>query len=100
MKTKLKKMMETIGGKAFENPGGTECSRWEALLGSHVTAQLLGGGGELSSFSRLPWMLSITKVIMRFGDFCQTERNFGLKMIKDDCTCSSGPAALTGSSFQ
>ena len=100
MKTKLKKMMETIGGKAFENPGETECSRWEVLLGSHVTAQLLGGGGELSSFPRLPWMLCITKIIARFGDFCQTGRNFGLKTIKDYCACSSGPAALTGSSFQ
>ena len=62
MKTKLKKMMETIGGKVFENPGETVL-RWEVLLGSHVTAQLLGGGGELSSVPRLPWMLCITKII-------------------------------------
>ena len=37
-------MMETIGGKVFENPGETVL-RWEVLLGSRVTAQLLGGGG-------------------------------------------------------
>ena len=55
-------MMETIGGKVFENPGETVL-RWEVLLGSRVTAQLLGGGGELSSVPRLPWMLCITKII-------------------------------------
>ena len=49
-------MMETTGGKVFENPGGVECSRWEVLLDKlgHVTAQVLGGGGELPSFPRLP----------------------------------------------